>query len=133
MVRAMRDERDEQWGEVYQAPSEQPAAATSDVLGWILLALPLAGSAGAFAPARAASIGAMLVVFASAGLVSVDAARWKIWPFTRWVVGMLVIWPVFFPLYFFERQKKGAPPRLLFAISVLAIFLGALTLPSVLG
>jgi hypothetical protein len=110
------------------APSASPendARPDRDVLGWVALAIPVAGgtlealvgAAGgpvATVPAFEATWLGTLVV------VSMDLRRWRMRA-APWVLGFLFFWPIAYPLYFHRRARHGAPRKLLWAFTAMAV------------
>jgi hypothetical protein len=124
----------EQWQAAYTPPAQdEPAAGVPleqpDILGWLLLGVPLSGGvAMAFLPSGAAAMASWASIAACAGLVALDAKRWRIWPATRWVVGTVLLWLVVYPMYLHARARHGAPKRLPLGLGVVAINLGVIIL-----
>jgi hypothetical protein len=105
-----------------------------DPLGWVLLATPVAaGICEALLgdlPGTVLSYGALA---ATCVLIGVDAHKHG-QPAAKHVVGAVLLWLVFFPLYIHRRAAWGAPRRLPFAIIAVGVFIGgAFYRPLVVG
>ncbi|MGZ3424689.1 MAG: hypothetical protein ACXVEF_29275 [Polyangiales bacterium] len=99
----------------------------NDSIGWALLALPSIG--GLLVPvltllelSALRSLLGLVVVIGTIVLISKDAPRWGLRG-SRFLLGLLFLWVVAFPMYFHTRAKHGAPSRLLLAILSVAIYL----------
>lgn len=118
------------------APIEpaQPGRATGDPLGWVLLATPVAAGIGeALLGDLPGTVLAYVALAATWVLIGVDAHKHG-QPAAKHVVGAVLLWLVFFPLYIHRRAAWGAPQRLPFAIIGVGVFLaGAFYQPLVVG
>jgi hypothetical protein len=119
------------------APPEAPILPTpsrGEPLGWALLALPVAaGIAQAALPDTVGVIAAYGGLLATVVLIGVDADRRGQHP-TKHIIGAVLLWLVFYPLYMHRRVAWGAPRRLGLALVATAIFLaGAFARPLFLG
>ncbi len=110
----------------------------ADVLGNLLLGLPVVGGLGIGILAGTGHADLNLVPTAATLLGSIvlllmDAGRWRIRG-PRWALGFFCLMLIAYPLYFRERAKRGAPPRLALAIaSMLSFHLGGTVLALLLG
>ncbi len=102
-----------------------PATDAKDPLGWALLGIPVAaGAAMAIIPSDTVGTAvSWLSLLASVALIGVDAGR-RGQQATKHVVGAILLWIVFFPLYMHRRAAWGAPKRLGLAIVATVLFLG---------
>lgn len=98
-----------------------------DSLGWALLATPIVAglalvivnvsfAAGSWAPTFV-SLG-MIVV--TSVLAAIDARRWHL--HRPGIVGMLLLWLVFYPRYFVKRSARGAPRLFLLSLAAIALY-----------
>lgn len=98
-----------------------------DSLGWVILAVPAVGGAlvpvtNALGLATVHSLLGFVVPITTIVLIAKDAPRWGMRG-SRFILGLLLIWMIAFPLYFHERAKRGAPRRVLLAIASVALYL----------
>lgn len=112
---------------MYAPPAAPPApdADGKDPLGWALLAIPVAaGAAMAIIPSEAVgtavSWGSLL---ATVALIGIDAGK-RGQQAAKHVVGAILLWIVFYPLYMHRRAAWGAPRRLGLALFATVAFLG---------
>jgi hypothetical protein len=95
---------------------------TRDPLGWALLALPVVGGlANAFIP-EVGTFAAFATLIGTVVLIGVDAKRRGQRPGTH-VIGAVLLWLIFYPLYMHRRAAWGAPKRLPFALVAAGLYL----------
>jgi len=116
----------------YAPPVAAPDVARAEVprddnLGWAILAIPAAaGIVGPLltllSPGLVSLIGFPMII-ATAVLVAKDAPRWGLRA-SHQVLGVVLLWMIYFPVYFHRRAKKGAPKRVGLAILSQFVYLG---------
>jgi len=107
------------------APVLASAAPTNDVLGWVLLGTPLLGGiAHIVLPPLLGAVVGIASMIATVILIGIDAHRWRR-PAAQHVVGAVLLWLVFYPLYMHRRAAWGAPRKLALAIGVTAFFVAS--------
>ncbi|HTJ85359.1 MAG TPA: hypothetical protein VL400_26760 [Polyangiaceae bacterium] len=117
-----------------RAPDGGTPAPPPDTLGWIALLAPSFAGAIAWSWGARGAPGALLVVntlclIASVVAIALDAKRWRSGSSAKWVVGLVLLFAIAFPLYMHRRARWGAPWRLPHALLSLAIYLGGSLFP----
>jgi hypothetical protein len=97
-----------------------------DALGWALVVTPAAG--GLFAmlmpTADLSTVASIGTLIATVVMIGIDAKSRRM-KGSRFVVGAVLLWLVFYPLYIHRRASFGAPKRLALALVSMLIYGGS--------